>query len=894
MPPMTPPPARSSAIGNADRPRVAPLRGPNARSRPGGPESDGTNASSEQRFSLASFFADALDGAIALVHADGGELATLDDAKQVLVLRARRTRPKLDTSPGAFGSGSRVSQPLRQPLAPPGARASLGTAPGGGFGRMPLGGALGSVGGVADEVAALDAIEIQSTQLLPATLSTRTYRQGERLIGHCWHTRAPALKSDDECRALPGGSAPPDPEAAWHLAVPILRPGSLATPHPPTEVIGVISVYNRDPLWSFGQREVELLQIHADRVARGMGVAELARQNQSQAELLGLLAPEAGAVPTTDEPTIYQRLRDLVRHTIDAPSFAVLLYDARSDEAWFELAERDGQPVPAGRLPASALPPWWAAPRAGRALCISAPEDRAQRPEDLQLGWGGNQPVQSLLAAPLIARGQLIGALVAATPRADVYAQEHERLFTSIARSASVVIENARLSGNTRRLLEKANEKEQRLALLNNTMLTLNTSLDVDTTVRTLAKQAAVLTGAQMCVVFLLDESKRFLEARAANMWPEDAHTSLARARLPVSWRELHKVLARGEFVWMDNLESEWGDDTPAGKLLAEQRIHSSLVLPLVHSVAHRDQQIGILVIYTPGQRHHFTTEEIGLLQGVASQGAVAISNAMLYQEQQRNLEQLQELDRLKDEFILTASHEFRTPLTTIEGYITLISRHGERLESEKIEQFAGEIHQASNQLMTLIENLSNANKLSQGALNPHIVPVSVRALAETAIAGQAPDSKARIQLEIPADLWALGDTDHLLTVISNLLGNAIKYSPAAAPVRLLAHRETRAHLAEQGRAHAQAADAPRDWIVVGVRDQGEGIAKEDQDKLFQKFVRLARSLTTSVRGTGLGLWICQGYMKAMHGDIWVLSELGNGALFEFSLPAAAPPAGGT
>lgn len=888
MPPMTPPPARSSAAGNADRPRGGAPRGPSARSRPGGLESDGTNASSTPSFSLADFFADALDGAIALVHADGGELATLDDSKQVLVLRARRTRPKLDTSPGPFGSTSRTSQPLRQPLAPPGARASLGTAPGGGFGRMPLATALGGMGGVADEIAALDAIEIQSTQLLPATLSTRTYRQGERLIGHCWESRAPVLKSDDECRALPGGSAPADPEAAWHLAVPILRPGSLATPRPPTEVIGVISVYNRDPLWSFSQREVELLQIHADRVARGMSVAELARQNQSQAELLGLLAPDVSATPTADAPTIYQRLRDLVRRTIDAPSFAVLLYDARSDEAWFELAERDGQPVSVGRLPASALPPWWAAPRAGRVLCISAPEDHAQRPEYTQLGWGGNQPVQSLLAAPLIARGQLVGALVAASPRADVYAQEHERLFTSIARSASVVIENARLSGNTRRLLEKANDKEQRLALLNNVALTLNTSLDVDTTVRTLADQAAVLTGAKMCVVFLLDESERYLVGRAANTRPEGVHRSLAEARVPVDWRGLDHLIKDGGFALMDNLESEWGDDTEAGQLLAEQRIQSSLILPL----AHPDQQIGILAVYTPGQRHHFTTEEIGLLQSVASQGAVAISNAMLYQEQQRSLEQLRELDRLKDEFILTVSHEFRTPLTTIEGYVTLISRHGERLEPEKVEQFAGEIHQASNQLMTLIENLSNANKLSQGAPKPHIAPVSVRALAEKAIAAQPPEMKTRIQMEAPADLWMYGDTELLLTIVSNLLGNALKYSPAPAPVRLLARRETRAHLAEQGRPHALAADAPRDWIVVGVRDQGEGIAKEDQDKLFQKFVRLSRSLTTSVRGTGLGLWICQGYIKAMHGDIWVVSEYGNGALFEFSLPAAAPPAG--
>jgi signal transduction histidine kinase len=93
------------------------------------------------------------------------------------------------------------------------------------------------------------------------------------------------------------------------------------------------------------------------------------------------------------------------------------------------------------------------------------------------------------------------------------------------------------------------------------------------------------------------------------------------------------------------------------------------------------------------------------------------------------------------------------------------------------------------------------------------------------------------------------------------------------------------------GRAHARASGAPEQWIVVGVRDWGTGISVEDQPKLFHKFVRLSRSLTTSVRGTGLGLWICRQYVEAMGGDIWVESEFGKGAHFQFSLPSASAPA---
>jgi signal transduction histidine kinase len=108
----------------------------------------------------------------------------------------------------------------------------------------------------------------------------------------------------------------------------------------------------------------------------------------------------------------------------------------------------------------------------------------------------------------------------------------------------------------------------------------------------------------------------------------------------------------------------------------------------------------------------------------------------------------------------------------------------------------------------------------------------------------------------------------------------------------LSARPETRAALARAGRAHASVEGAPERWVVVSVTDHGEGISPEDQARLFQKFVRLTRSLTTPVRGTGLGLWICREYVEAMGGNIWVESEPGRGSTFSFCLPATtAPPA---
>jgi signal transduction histidine kinase len=106
------------------------------------------------------------------------------------------------------------------------------------------------------------------------------------------------------------------------------------------------------------------------------------------------------------------------------------------------------------------------------------------------------------------------------------------------------------------------------------------------------------------------------------------------------------------------------------------------------------------------------------------------------------------------------------------------------------------------------------------------------------------------------------------------------------------ARLESRDALARAGRAHAAQESASEQWVVVSVTDRGDGISPEDQNRLFQKFVRLSRSLTTSVRGTGLGLWICHQYIAAMGGDIWVESVVGEGSTFRFCLPELSAPNG--
>ena len=835
--------------------------------------------------------ADALEGALALVHADGGELFTLDPLRQMMVSRQRYTRPRIAAALGGalgpLGAPSRPSQPAR-----PNAGASLGRSPSQFLPPAPRSQPgyptnSSSIASIANEA---DDIEAQSTQVLAASPLARVYYRGDGLVGYTWLRAEPVSLSGEQVRLLPHGSAPPEVDAPWHLAIPIYRPSTLTTLHPNAEVIGVLTVYNRDPRWPFPQRDVELLALHADRVARALQLSELAREYAGKAEMLDALHELGRAFRTSQD--FFQHVRQLVGRLLDAPSFAVVLYTANSDEASYEYAEYEHGAVAPRRLPASQLPAWWRVTQGGQRLCVTTPEDRAANPEYLPVGWVEDARAQSLLAAPMIVGAQLVGALVAASPRSGVYTPEQAAAFESIAAAAALAVEHARLLEEVQHNIHQAREQRQLFSAYSNAAITLNASLDVDATLQSLAEQASLFTAAQVCGVFLVNEAQDTLVGAASYPKSDELPAPIVGERIPLSWGLLHDALTSQTFVELKDLDDEWLENTGQGRFLAQHAVRSFLALPITDADQQGQQTIlGALLVFTPNQQRRFSPDEIGPLQGLAGQAAIAITNARLYQRLERAFEQQKELDRLKDEFILTVSHEFRTPLTAIEGYVTLIDRHGQRLDQAKLTQFASEIHQATKQLASMISTLADANHMSDQPLQVATRPVNLRASAEKAIANQPQEIRERIQLEIAPDLWALADEERLPQVFSNLITNAVKYAPTGYPYLLSAQTESRATLAAANRKHAWEDHAAPRWVVVGVQDRGPGISPEDQAKLFQKFVRLPQSLTTAVRGTGLGLWICRQYLDAMNGDIWIESELARGATFRFCLPQAPTPA---
>jgi signal transduction histidine kinase len=225
-----------------------------------------------------------------------------------------------------------------------------------------------------------------------------------------------------------------------------------------------------------------------------------------------------------------------------------------------------------------------------------------------------------------------------------------------------------------------------------------------------------------------------------------------------------------------------------------------------------------------------------------------------------------------------------------------MLKRQAGRIDSQQALRYATKISGATQQLTDLIAQMTEASRV--GAIDKKLElklgPVQVLAAAEIATAMLSVNIEQSITVEIDPDLWVLCDGLHLRQVMTNLLDNAAKYSPPEGKIILSARATTLSQLPEDQVDYGRLVDGEDPPVVlVRVRDEGEGIPLEDQEKIFEKFVRATRSLTTTVRGSGLGLFICRRYIEAMGGRLWLeISIPGEGSVFSFYLPRIDAPLG--
>jgi len=237
----------------------------------------------------------------------------------------------------------------------------------------------------------------------------------------------------------------------------------------------------------------------------------------------------------------------------------------------------------------------------------------------------------------------------------------------------------------------------------------------------------------------------------------------------------------------------------------------------------------------------------------------------------------LEELSEMKTEFVSLVSHELRTPLTSIMGFAQTLRGDSERFAPEDREEFLGIIEQESNRLLVMINDLLDISRMEAGRpLALSYAEVDLRRLAEHVVRFQRVTTTAhQFLFEFPDDKVSVrADRDKVEQILTNLVSNAIKYSPRGGDVVVGAR--------EQG----------EEEVVVYVRDQGLGMDSEQIAQLFQRYQRVDRDTIKGIRGTGLGLYLVRGLVEAHGGRIWAESQPQQGSTFFFSLPKRPPAAG--
>jgi signal transduction histidine kinase len=263
-------------------------------------------------------------------------------------------------------------------------------------------------------------------------------------------------------------------------------------------------------------------------------------------------------------------------------------------------------------------------------------------------------------------------------------------------------------------------------------------------------------------------------------------------------------------------------------------------------------------------------------LRALSDQVALVVRNIHYNEELARKNEELTHLDQLKSDFMATMSHELRTPLTSIIGYSDMLLSGMTGELNEKQSAFVDSILKGGEALLNLINDVLDLTKIEAGRLELNREAVDLRAAllgVLPVVKPRAQDKRIRISTFLPTDLplvWA--DPGKLNQILLNLITNGIKYTH------------------ENGSVSVEARTLG-DFVEIRVNDTGIGIAKEDQDKVFQRFTQIDSSATRSQGGTGLGLAIVRELVELHGGTIRLQSKLGKGSSFVFTMPISTRPA---
>lgn len=303
---------------------------------------------------------------------------------------------------------------------------------------------------------------------------------------------------------------------------------------------------------------------------------------------------------------------------------------------------------------------------------------------------------------------------------------------------------------------------------------------------------------------------------------------------------------------------------------LAEHFSSLGIVDAIVVPVRGEDGPVGILTVANrAGDFSTFDSEDLQLLESLSKHVAITIRNARLTQQLEAALARETETNKLMDDLLATISHELRSPLTSMQGYVkTMLGARDGMSESERVE-FLSAADRAGERLRSLVEDLLFTSRVETPIPTDRLAPVGLAGLVGRMVADRVDDlSPGRIVLQFPPSVppvWS--NEEDVRRIVSNLLDNALRYSAADTPVTVSAETEG-------------------DGVRVSFRDRGEGIPASERERIFDRFYQVDHGLTRSNGGMGLGLHISRRTAESLGGRVWLDQSDDSGSVFCLWLPA--------
>jgi signal transduction histidine kinase len=663
---------------------------------------------------------------------------------------------------------------------------------------------------------------------------------GQGIIGWCARNNRPLRVGDirQEPRYLPGYT-----ETLSEMCVP-LRSGE--------RVIGVLDVQSAR-LQAFTESDERLLTTLAGQLSTTIENARLFAEAQKRVRELTAVMQVSQAINKAEGlDTVMSIVLDQAFELMGCQEGSIILIDPPGSDRLRIVAERG-----LGRETVEAFnsrPVYTHEGTYKRALRDGRIVEIADTAADPDFLTDVGSRARSLTNVPLLTERGAIGLIAMdAVPRHEVA----RRLLLSLAGMAAVAIDRERLHQETANRLAEVT-----------TLYTLATqiasSLSLSSLLETIVAVLRMTLDCRSCSIFLVDATSDYLQLEAGS-GPSSTWKGIARLR--VGEGASGRAIAERRPIYVPDTK------LAADFVFFDPSVRSLLVVPLMV----RDKPIGTLSI--DDSRPDAFREEIRLLTIAATQAAVAIENVTLYESLQnsygdleRAYEELRQLDKMKSELIQNVSHELRTPLTFIKGYVELL-QDGEMGDLGPGQQAALAIVATKAEgLSRLVDDIICAQQAGRDQM--HLAPQSLAALGRLATqAAQASAHEAGVALvseieEVPS---ILGDRRRLGQVFDNLIQNAIKFSDPGGRVIVRVRSE-----------ESMAGTVVR----IEVQDYGIGIAREQQERIWERFYQVDGTTTRRFGGTGLGLAIVKQIVEAHHGSLGVESELHAGSLFYFAIPA--------